>query len=149
MLSPEELFANNGITARLLPHVRLLGRLNQALKDEIPPALAFGAQVANFRQQTVIVYASNAATATKLRQLGERLRDAFAKITGECKRVEIKVQPIPDPVDFSSSRLFPDAGQDLLSAAGREKLLALARAMPEDSPLAAALGRIAAKTPGN
>ncbi|MDR2637286.1 MAG: DUF721 domain-containing protein [Zoogloeaceae bacterium] len=146
MLSPEQLFANNDITARLLPHVRLLGRLNQALREEIPPALACGAQVANFRQQTVIVHASNAAIATKLRQLGERLCDAFAKIVGECKRVEIKVQPIPDPVDFSSSRLFPDAGEDLLSPAGREKLLALASAMPEDSPLAAALKRIAGRS---
>jgi hypothetical protein len=146
MLSPKQLFANNDITARLLPHVRLLGRLNQALKEEIPPALAFRAQVANFRQQTVIVHAGNAATATKLRQLSERLRDAFAKITGECKRVEIKVQPIPDPADFSSSRLFPDAGQDLLSPAGSERLLASARAMPEDSPLAAALKRIAARS---
>ncbi|MDR1848851.1 MAG: DciA family protein [Zoogloeaceae bacterium] len=141
MRSPEQLLASSAVTARLLPHARLLGRLNQALKKTLPSSLSNQAWVANVRQQTVIVYANNAAVATKLRQLSGRLLDTFTQTLQDCNQIEIKVQPenvIPSPL----LRIFPE-GKPEISPASAEKLLASARAMPEDSPLAATLRRLA------
>jgi len=141
MRSPEQLLANSDVTARLLPHARLLKRLNQALRKTLPAALVQQTWVANIRQQTVIVYASNAAIATKLRQYNGRLLDAFTQILQECSQIEIKVQPknvFPPP----PLRIFPE-GKPVISKASAEKLLAAARAMPEDSPLAETLRRLA------
>ncbi|MDR0233525.1 MAG: DUF721 domain-containing protein [Zoogloeaceae bacterium] len=143
MRSPEQLLRSSEITARLLPHARLLGRLNQALRENLPDTLTHRAWVANIRQQTVLIRASNAAVATKLRQFSERLVDAFTQISYECRQVEFKVQP---KSIFSSppARIFPEE-KPVISPATAEKLLVLAHAMPEDSPLAAALHRLAGR----
>ncbi|MCL2022727.1 MAG: DciA family protein [Betaproteobacteria bacterium] len=141
MRTPEQLLASSEITARLLPHARLLNRLNQALRETLPDSLTHQAWVANFRQQTVIICTNNAAVATKLRQFNERLLGTFTKAIRECRQIEIKVQPanVSSP---PSLRIFPE-GKPVVSKASAEKLLALASAMPEDSPLAVALRRLA------
>ncbi|MCL2021714.1 MAG: DciA family protein [Betaproteobacteria bacterium] len=140
MRSPEQLLRSSEITARLLPRARALIRLNQTLRDTLPDSLTHQAWVANIRCQTVIIYANNAAVATKLRQFNERLLDIFTSISGEYKQIEIKVQPVNAP--SPQLRIFPE-GKPAMSLASAEKLLAFARAMPEDSPLATTLRSLA------
>jgi len=140
MRTPEQLLTSSETTARLLPHARLLSRLNRMLGETLPASLTRHTWVANFRQQTVIICTNNAAIATKLRQFNERLLTAFSKTIRECRQIEVKVQPVnahpPPPL-----QIFPE-GKPTISPRTAKKLLAAAKDMPEDSPLAASLRSI-------
>lgn len=133
MLTPEKLLERSDQTAQVLAHARLLVRLGERFAASVPPGLAEHARVVNYRLGTIVIHAANGAVAAKLKQISLRLRDSFVKIGLECNQIEVKVQPIQNHEQSSTSTT------KLISRESALGLTACADAMPEDSPLARAL----------
>ncbi|HKW38127.1 MAG TPA: DUF721 domain-containing protein [Burkholderiales bacterium] len=80
----------------LIPQTERLIELRETLSSLLPESLARHCSVANFKQGRVVVFASNGATAAKLKlmlpALLERLSGRVAEVTG----MEVTVQaPVP------------------------------------------------------
>jgi len=90
--SPENNFA------RILAHARLLNRLDQILATALDPTLTAHCQVAEFRNQCLILVCSNAAFATRIRLISQPLLDSFRE-EGELgiERIEIRIAPVNRP----------------------------------------------------
>jgi len=103
---------------RLLAHARVLNRLDQKLTAMLDPELSTHCQVAEFRDQCLILVCSNAAFATRLRMISQHLLDSFME-GGESgiERIEIRVAPVnrPQP-EVRKSRTLSSAA---LQALGR------------------------------
>jgi hypothetical protein len=136
MLNTENLFARSELAARLIPHALTIRRLGKIFANTAPPGLVRQARVVNYRQGTVIIHANNGAIAAKLRQISQRLRDAFAGMGLQCNQVDVKVQPIDTTEQPSIRHVKP------ISQTSAQKILACANAMPSDSSLAASLRQL-------
>jgi len=133
MLTPETLLERSDQTARVLAHARLLMRLEQRFAASVPAGLAEHARVVNYRSGTIVIHAANGAVAAKLKQISLRLRDSFVKIGLECNQIEVKVQPIQNLAQSTTSSVKP------MSCESVRVLSACADSMPKESPLAQAL----------
>jgi hypothetical protein len=133
MLNTENLFARSELTARLIPHALMIGRLGETFARTAPAGLVQQARVVNYRLGTVVIHASNGAVAAKLRQISQRLQNAFIGMGLQCNEVEIKVQPIET---FEQSVAINPKS---ISPASAQKIRACADTMPPDSKLAASL----------
>jgi hypothetical protein len=104
--------------ARLLAHARVLTRLDGILTSVLEPALAEHCQVADFRDNCLVVICSNASFATRLRMISQQLLESFRE-EGEpgIERVKIRVAPVnrPQPDVRTRQPLSPAA----LEALGR------------------------------
>jgi hypothetical protein len=136
MLNMENLFARAELTARLIPHVRLITRLGKTFVKTAPPGLRHQARVVNYRLGTVVIHADSSAVAAKLRQIVPRLENAFLGMGVQCRQIEIKVQPV-EPLDLANV-----SHAKTISRASARKILACAEAMPPDSRLAASLRQL-------
>ncbi|GHT90113.1 hypothetical protein FACS1894185_0280 [Betaproteobacteria bacterium] len=133
MLNTENLFAKSELAARLIPHALMIGRLGETFAKTAPRSLAQQARVVNYRLNTVVIHANNGAIAAKLRQISQRLKNAFIAMGLQCNEVEVKVQPI----ETLEQNVTTHAKS--ISSASAQKILACAAAMPPDSRLAASL----------
>jgi hypothetical protein len=104
--------------ARLLAHARVLTRLDGILTSVLEPALAEHCQVADFRDNCLVVICSNASFATRLKMISQQLLESFRE-EGEpgIERVKIRVAPVnrPQPDVRTRQPLSPAA----LEALGR------------------------------
>lgn len=105
----------------VLQHARLLLQVQQLLTSSVDPTLAQRFQVANMRQDRLILLAPTAAWSTRLRleipRLLEILRDAgYANL----RSIDIRVSPLVEP------EARPRAGKPL-SAAAEQALGHMAR----------------------
>jgi hypothetical protein len=104
--------------ARLLAHARTLNRLDGILTDVLEPALAEQCQVADFRDNCLVLICSNASFATRLRMISQQLLESF-RDEGESgiERVKIRIAPVnrPQPDVRTRQTLSPAA----LEALGR------------------------------
>jgi hypothetical protein len=136
MLNTENLFARTELTARLIPHALIIGRLGETFAKTAPSGLVQQARVVNYRLGTVVIHANNGAVAAKLRQISQRLNNAFIEVGLQCSQVDIKVQPI-ETIGQSDTALAKP-----ISRVSARKIRACADAMPADSSLAAALRKL-------
>lgn len=124
--------------ARLSGHAARLLRLRHAFETAVPRTLARSTRVANFKLGKLVIHADNAAAAAKLRQIVPTLVDVFRNEAAEVTGIEIKVQPRHD-----RRMPFPQDARPPLGARAKQGLTSLAGSLPADSPLRAALQRLA------
>ena len=118
---------------------RRLSELHQILAKAVPPELAKSCCVKQLRDGVLFLAAANAAVATQLRQLSSRLLAAYQKQGSEVTSIRIEVQ-VSNPAKPPPIRRENIA----LSAESIEKIKGLADTL-EDSPLKAALNRLASR----
>jgi hypothetical protein len=121
--------------AALMPQAERLLKLRKILASLLPDSLARRCTVANFKQGRVVVFASNGATAAKLKlmlpSLLEQLSGRATQVTG----LEVVVQA------WESEPQVPEKSSKMSEAAISE-LTALGEQLP-DSELKSAISRIA------
>ncbi len=102
--------------AQILAHARVLNRLDQKLASILDSTLTHHCQVAELRNQCLILVCSNATFATRLRMISQQLLDSFRE-EGESgiERVEIRIAPVnrPQPEVRKQRTLSPAAVQAL------------------------------------
>lgn len=101
---------------KLLSHARVLNRLDQILTSILDPNLSCHCQVAEFRDNCLILACSNATFATRLRMISPQLLDSFRE-EGDfgIERMEIRIAPVnrPQPEVRKKRTLSPAAVQAL------------------------------------
>ena len=118
---------------------RRLSELHQTLAKTVSPELAKCCHVKQLRDGVLFLAAANAAVATQLRQLSSRLLVAYQKQGSEVTSIRIEVQ-VSNPAEPPPIRRENIA----LSTESIEKIKELADTL-EDSPLKAALNRLASR----
>ena len=90
--------ADNKSFARILAHARVLNRLDKILESVLDSTLTPHCQVAEFRDQCLILLCSKAAFATRIRMISQQLLDSFRE-EGEfgIERIEIRIAPVNRP----------------------------------------------------
>jgi len=78
--------------AALMPQTERLIKLREILASLLPESLARRCSVANFKQGRVIVFASNGATAAKLKLMLPSLLESFSGRATEVTGLEVVVQ---------------------------------------------------------
>ena len=118
----------------LMPQAERLLELRKILASLLPDSLARRCSVANYKQGRIIVFASNGATAAKLKlmlpSLLERLSGRATEVTG----LEVVVQAREEEAQVPEK-------SSKMSEAATETLAALGEQLP-DSELKTALSRI-------
>jgi hypothetical protein len=116
-----------------------IAELQQVLKNTAPLELTQACCVKQLRDGTLTLLAENAAIAAKLKQLAARLLASYQKQRSEITAIRIEVQvrqAVPAPADRPARKP--------LSFETIENLEKLSDEL-EDSPLKAALARLAAR----
>ncbi len=112
-----------GIDA-LMPQAKRLLALRQVLRDALPEPLGKNSTVANYRQGRLVLYASNAAIAAKIKLLRPTLVARYASMGLEVTAMDIEVQP--DAVKGAAPRKSA-----VLSQNARRSLTELCSQLPE------------------
>jgi hypothetical protein len=101
---------------RLLAHARVLNRLDQILASILDPNLSCHCQVAEFKNNCLILACSNATFATRIRMISPQLLESFRE-EGDfgIERMEIRIAPVnrPQPEVRKRRTLSPAAVQAL------------------------------------
>ena len=89
---------SNNSFAQILAHARVLDRLDRILASVLDANLTSHCQVAEFRNQCLILLCSNATFATRIRMISQQLLDSFREegVTG-IERIEIRIAPVNRP----------------------------------------------------
>ena len=97
--SVQALMKNHGPgLGRLLAHARVLDRLDQILASILDPNLSCHCQVAEFRDNCLILACSNATFATRIRMISPQLLDSFREESDVgIERIEIRIAPVNRP----------------------------------------------------
>ena len=90
---------------QLLAHAKVLSRLDRILTRVLDPLLSTHCQVAEFRNQCLILVCSNASFATRIRMISQQLLDSFRE-EGESgiERIEIRIAPVNRPQPEARTR---------------------------------------------
>lgn len=118
---------------------RQLYELQQILEIHAPPELTQACCVKQLRAGILVLLTDNAAVATQLKQLSPRLLAGYQKQRKEVTSIRIEVQ-----VRNPSRRPAPGAEKKRLSIETIDNIMNLADQL-EDSPLKAALNRLASR----
>lgn len=124
--------------ARLSSHAGKLLKLQRIFERAVPAVLVKHCRVANMKLGKVVVHASNASVAAKLRQLTPRLTEAFRQAGVDVNEIQVKVQP----GTIVPAHRKPESPAEI-GMATKQGLTTLAHRLPEDSPLRSALERFA------
>ncbi len=127
--------ADNNL-ARLSVHAGKLLKLQRIFERAAPAALAQHGRVANMKLGKVVIHATNGAVAAKIRQLTPRLTDSFRQSGVDVNEIQVKVQPNATRTVKKTATTPANIGIQT-----KQGLTSLARGLPEDSPLKAALER--------
>lgn len=126
--------------SRLQEHAAHLRRLQAALERGLPTPLAGLCQVANFKAGTLILSTRGGAAAARLRQLTPSLVEHLTQAGYAVQSIKVKVAP---PEQYAWRRPPPERH---ISADARATLTGFAATLPDDSPLRAALERLALRS---
>ena len=121
--------------AALMPQAERLIELREILSSLLPESLARRCSVANYRQGRVVIFASNGATAAKLKLMLPSLLEQFSGRATEVTGLEVLVQAL------ESERQAIEKTAKISTEAASE-LAGLSEQLP-DSELKTALARIA------
>ena len=124
--------------ARLSAHASQLLKLQRIFEHAVPAALAKHGRVANMKLGKVVIHASNGSVAAKIRQLTPRLTDAFRQAEVDVNQIQVKAQPNAEARAIEK----PNAPASI-GIRTKQGLTSLAQKLPDDSPLKAALQRLA------
>lgn len=97
---------------QILAHARVLNRLDRILASILDPTLSPHCQVAEFRDQLLVLVCSNAAFATRLRMISPQLCESFNEQGGfGIERIEVRIAPLnrPQPEVRKQRTLSPAA----------------------------------------
>lgn len=134
MTTPLQRFLGGGdALARLKDHAQRLLRLQSMFKDMVGEPLSRACSAANLKGETLVVLASNGATAVRVKQMAPRLIEQFATNGVLLKTIQVKIAVI-NPQPERAPRT-----DRVLSDAGRASLTALCGSLPPDAPLRASL----------
>jgi hypothetical protein len=119
----------------LMPQTERLIELRKILSSLLPGALARRCSVANYRQGRVVIFASNGATAAKLKLMLPSLLEQFSGRATEVTGLKVLVQALESErqVIEKTAKISPEAASELAG---------LSEQLP-DSELKTALTRIA------
>ena len=89
---------SNNSFAQILAHARVLDRLDHILASVLDATLTSHCQVAEFRNQCLILVCSNATFATRIRMISQQLLESFREegVAG-IERVDIRIAPVNRP----------------------------------------------------
>ncbi|HZE10508.1 MAG TPA: DUF721 domain-containing protein [Burkholderiales bacterium] len=120
--------------AALMPQAERLIELREILSSLLPESLARHCSVANYRQGRVVVFASNGATAAKLKLMLPSLLEQLSGRATEVTGLEVLVQALEPEhqVIEKTAKMSPEAASELAG---------LSEQLP-DSELKTALTRI-------
>lgn len=130
-------------TASVLERGRELVRLNRAVRHLLPVDLAAHCQVMNFRDGTLVLGASSAARATRLRFIAPQLQSSLQQSLS-AKLETIKIRVLPETVEST-----PTARQAQTPSTTSAELLAQTAQTLDHPELREALYRIAARMQNN
>jgi len=119
----------------LMPQAERLIELREILSSLLPESLARRCSVANYRQGRVVIFASNGATAAKLKLMLPSLLEQFSGRATEVTGLEVLVQALESERQAieKTATISPEAASELAG---------LSEQLP-DSELKTALARIA------
>lgn len=84
--------------AHILTHARMLNRLDQVLASVLDSTLTSHCQVAEFRDQCLILVCSSAAFATRIRMISQPLLESLREESElGIERMEIRIAPVNRP----------------------------------------------------
>jgi hypothetical protein len=132
-----EHIASDADIARYTAHAQRLLRYQRHLEAVLPPALRSHTRVANLRAGKLVIYASNASVAAKVRNCAPRLAEVFATEGTKLSEIDVRVQPLLDTPIHQAPVPKP-----LPSAARQRALNELADKLPTDSALREPLKRL-------
>ena len=121
--------------AALMPQAERLIELRETLSSLLPESLARRCSVANYRQGRVVIFASNGATAAKLKLMLPSLLEQFSGRATEVTGLEVVVQALE-----SEHQAIEKTAK--MSEAAASEIAELSEQLP-DSELKTALVRIA------
>lgn len=132
----EHIASDEGI-ARYTAHAQRLLRYQRYLEVVLPPALRPHSRVANLRAGKLVIYASNAAVAAKVRHCATRLADVFAAEGTKISELEVRVQP------SAGDASLPKAVPKPMPGAHQQQALGIfAEQLPADSSIGQAVKRL-------
>lgn len=92
----------------VVAHAKLLLRLNRRYTQIVGDTLGIKSHIANLKANVLIIHADNAAVASKLRQMHQRLLRELSNQEFQFNELEVKVQPqIPIPNHTRSVQIKP------------------------------------------
>ena len=107
---------SNNNFAQILAHARELDHLDHILASALDATLTSHCQVAEFRNQCLILVCSNATFATRIRMISQQLLESFREegVSG-IERIDIRIAPVnrPQPEVRKERTLSPAAVQAL------------------------------------
>lgn len=126
--------------ARLQEHASRLRRLQGTLEAALPPQLASQCQVANLKDDVLVLAASNGAAAVRLKQMLPSLLEHFLRAGHALGSIRVKVGT-PQQAAWR-----PPTTERRISAAAKSCLEEFAASLPADSPLRASMERLAQRS---
>ena len=89
---------SNNSFAQILAHARVLDHLDHILASVLDATLTSHCQVAEFRNQCLILVCSNATFATRIRMISQQLIESFREegVFG-IERIDIRIAPVNRP----------------------------------------------------
>ena len=89
---------SNNSFAQILAHARVLDHLDHILASVLDATLTSHCQVAEFRNQCLILVCSNATFATRIRMISQQLLESFREegVFG-IERIDIRIAPVNRP----------------------------------------------------
>ncbi len=135
--SLDKLFGQADALRALQVHASRLVRLEAELRACLADHLVQTCHVANLRGDELVIHADSGAAAAKLRQAVPSLLQRLAERGANIAAIKVRVKPVEyrPPAPPPSHRTVSDDA--------RRDMKALADSLPADSPVAAALRRLA------
>jgi hypothetical protein len=93
--------------SKVLAHAKELRRLARLYQEIAPAYLSATSRLVNYKSGTVVIHATNGATAAKLRQLAPTLADGFSRRGVECNGVDVKARAGELPARTEQAMLKP------------------------------------------
>lgn len=138
--SIDRYFSKGNSLAHMQAHAARLLRLQGQLRRLLPDYLGEACQVANLKDECLVVHVTSAALTVKLRQAVPSLLMEFARMGVALKDIKVKVT-MPE---YRPAPQAPEARS--VSAETQAQLQALASQLPPDAPLARALQKLVARS---
>jgi hypothetical protein len=121
VLASEVLSDPSSSLGATLNHARLLLKVQRLLADSVDPSLADHFQVANLRQNRLILLAPNASWATRLRMETQGLLQTLRRAGfAELADIEVRVAPLAEqPVSSRPAKPLSTAAEQALGSMAR------------------------------
>ena len=128
-----KLTKNDAKLSAIMEQATYWRRLEQQIKQKLPPNLSAYYQVVCIEQDTLIIYADNAMVASRLKMITPALLPVFRQLDNNIRKTQIQVKPQTPPK--------PKQKHIALSATAQNTLQQAAQQLSHHPALAAALSR--------